>query len=497
MTFEGKRACVIGAGFGGLALAIRLQAAGLATTLVEARDKPGGCAYFWQKDGFTFDAGPTAIVDPGCLRELWEITGHSMADDVELMPVTPHYRLSWPDGTSFDQSDDAPALRRQIVRLAPGDLGGYEAFLAHSAECAREHGERLGAQRFFDFTAMARAVPALVKQRAWRSAYDTAARFVENEKVRQALSIHTLLVGGNPLAPGSVFALMHRPETSGGVWWVRGGINRLAAAMLRHFERLGGTVRLGEAAVAIETSGTRVTEVETASGWRERFQAVASNGDLMRTYRDLLSGSARGQQMARRLARKRFSPSLFVVHFGIEGNWPGIPHHTVLFGPRYQGLLEDIFDHGVLPADLSIYLHHPTVTDPSLAPEGMSTFYALIPVPHLGKLTVDWAQIGPVLEARVLAEIERRLIPDLSDRIVTRFHYTPRDFAGDMGAHLGSAFGPEPVLTQSAWFRCPRRDDVISNLYLVGAGTHPGAGIPGVIAGAKATAAIMLEDLAS
>jgi phytoene desaturase len=201
--------------------------------------------------------------------------------------------------------------------------------------------------------------------------------------------------------------------------------------------------------------------------------------------------------MARRLARKRFSPSLFAVHFGIEGNWPGIPHHTVLFGPRYKGLLEDIFEHGVLPADLSIYLHHPTVTDPSLAPEGMSTFYALVPVPHLGKLTIDWAQVGPALEARVLAEVERRLIPDLSDRIVTRFHYTPRDFASDLGAHLGSAFGMEPILTQSAWFRARKRDDVISNLYLVGAGTHPGAGIPGVVAGSKTTASLMLEDLAA
>jgi phytoene desaturase len=497
MTVEGKRACVIGAGFGGLALAIRLQAAGVPTTLVEARDKPGGCAYAWQKDGFTFDAGPTAIVDPAGLRELWEITGHSMAADVELMPVTPFYRLSWPDGTSFDYSNDEAALRRQIVRLAPGDIGGYEAFLAYSAETDREGSQRLGAQRFLDFTSMVRTVPALVKQRAWRSAYDTAARFVENEKLRQMLSAHALLVGGNPLTASGIYALMHRLEKDGGVWWVRGGINRLAAAMLRHFERLGGEARLGDAVTALWTSGTRITEVETRKGWRARFHAVASNADLVHTYRDLLVDSARGRQMARRLARKRFSPSLFAVHFGIEGNWPGIPHHTVLFGPRYKGLLEDIFEHGVLPADLSIYLHHPTVTDPSLAPEGMSTFYALVPVPHLGKLTIDWAQVGPALEARVLAEVERRLIPDLSDRIVTRFHYTPRDFASDLGAHLGSAFGMEPILTQSAWFRARKRDDVISNLYLVGAGTHPGAGIPGVVAGSKTTASLMLEDLAA
>ena len=200
--------------------------------------------------------------------------------------------------------------------------------------------------------------------------------------------------------------------------------------------------------------------------------------------------------MGRRLAKKRFSPSLFVVHFGIEGSWPGIPHHMILFGPRYQGLLDDIYDRGVLPADFSIYLHHPTVTDPSMAPDGMSTFYALVPVAHMGKLAIDWEQVAPLLEERVLAEVGRRLIPDLADRIVTKFHYTPRDFALDLSAHLGSAFSLEPILTQSAWFRGHNRDDVISNFYLVGAGTHPGAGIPGVVASAKATAGLILEDLA-
>ncbi len=280
------------------------------------------------------------------------------------------------------------------------------------------------------------------------------------------------------------------------MWWARGGTNRLVAGMLRQFERLGGEVRLHDPVVRIEATATRVSEVETCSGWRSRFDAVASNADVVHTYRDLLGTNPRGQTMARRLAAKRFSPSLFVVHFGIEGSWPGIPHHMILFGPRYEGLLADIYDHGVLPADFSIYLHHPTVTDPSMAPAGKSTFYALVPVAHMGKLTIDWEQVGPLLEQRVLAEVERRLIPDLSDRIVTKFHYAPRDFALDLSAHLGSAFSLEPLLTQSAWLRCHNRDDVIGNLYLVGAGTHPGAGIPGVVGSAKATAGLMLGDLA-
>jgi phytoene desaturase len=247
--------------------------------------------------------------------------------------------------------------------------------------------------------------------------------------------------------------------------------------------------------VQVHTLGTRAGEVETKSGRRERFNAVASNADVVHTYRDLLAASPRGSQTARKLAKKRFGPGMFVVHFGIEGSWPGIPHHTVLFGPRYEGLLTDIYDHGVLPRDLAIYLHHPTVTDPSMAPPGKSTFYALIPVAHMGKLAIDWEQVGPVLERRVLDEVGRRLIPDIHDRIVTSFHYAPRDFGLDLNAHLGSAFSLEPILTQSAYFRGHNRDDAIRNFYLVGAGTHPGAGIPGVVGSAKATAGLMLKDL--
>jgi phytoene desaturase len=247
--------------------------------------------------------------------------------------------------------------------------------------------------------------------------------------------------------------------------------------------------------VQIHTLGDRASEVETASGWRERFDAVASNGDIMHTYRDLLSGNPRGPQYARKLARMRFSPSLFVVHFGVEGTWPGIPHHMILFGPRYKELVQDIYEHGVLPRDFSIYLHHPTVTDPSMAPAGKSTFYALVPVANMRKLPIDWEQIGPMLEKRVLDEVGRRLIPDIHDRIVTKFHYTPRDFSLDLSAYTGSAFSLEPILTQSAWFRGHNRDDQLKNMYLVGAGTHPGAGIPGVVGSAKATARLMLEDL--
>lgn len=489
-----KSAAIIGAGFGGLALAIRLQSAGIATTIVEARDKPGGRAYVWEKDGHVFDAGPTVITDPACLRALWALTGADMAADVTLLPVSPFYRLSWPDGTIFDYSNDDAALERQIAALRPEDIAGYRRFLAYSAGVYREGYEKLGAVPFLDFASMLRAAPSLARYQAWRSVYGIVSAYVRDERLRQALSFHTLLVGGNPMTTSAIYALIHKLERDGGVWFAKGGTNALVRGMVRHFERLGGTLRLGDAVAAIEVADGRAVAVRTLSGWRERFDAIASNGDVVHSY-GLIEGDARGSAVVRRLKRKRFSPSLFVVHLGLKGSYPEIRHHNILFGPRYQGLLADIYEKGVLAGDPSLYLHHPTATDPAMAPPGHATFYALAPVPHLGKLDIDWAVEGPGYRDQLLEIVEQRLIPGLRANLTTCFHYTPQDFADDLGAHLGSAFSLEPILTQSAWFRVHNRDDAIPNLYFVGAGTHPGAGIPGVVGSARATAGLMIDDL--
>ena len=489
-----KRAVVAGAGIGGLALAIRLQAAGVDTVVLEARDKPGGRAYFWEKDGFTFDAGPTVITAPEALRELWQLSGHDMAADVKLKPVTPFYRLSWPDGTRFDYSNDDHQLAAEIARFEPQDVAGYGRFLEYAAGVYEEGYVKLGHVAFQDVMSMVRAAPALAKYGAWRSVYAKVASFIRNEKLRQAFSFHTLLVGGNPMTASAIYALIHQLERQSGVWWAEGGTNRLVAGMVRHFERLGGTLRLGDPVTGIDTLGDLVTGVRTAGGLELQVDALACNADVVHGYRDLLKGSRSSQRAAQALVRKRFSPSLFLVHFGVRGTFPEIAHHSVLFGPRYQGLLADIFDHGVLSEDFSLYLHHPSASDPTMAPAGHSTFYALCPVPHLGKFPADWSEVAPILEERILAEIQRRLIPDLGNRILTKFSYAPPDFRDDLGAHLGSAFSLEPILTQSAWFRTHNRDDAIHNLFFVGAGTHPGAGIPGVVGSAKATAALMLGD---
>ncbi|PKP87073.1 MAG: phytoene desaturase [Alphaproteobacteria bacterium HGW-Alphaproteobacteria-17] len=489
-----RTAIVIGAGFGGLALAIRLQSAGVATTIVEARDKAGGRGYHWQRQGFTFDAGPTVITDPPCLQELWALSGQDMAADVTLDPVMPFYRLNWPDGTNFDYSNDEAALNAEIAKLNPADVAGYEKFLTYSKGVYEEGYVKLGSAAFLDFASMIKAAPALMKYQAWRSVYSIVSSYVQDERLRQALSFHTLLVGGNPMSTSSIYALIHTIEKEGGVWFARGGTNKLVAGMVALFERLGGTLRLADPVTRIETQGDRATAVQTASGWRGAADMIASNGDMMHNYAALLSDHPRGKKAAKSLARKRWSPSLFVVHFGVKGDYPDIAHHSILFGPRYKGLLDDIYKNGVVPDDFSLYLHHPTATDKAMAPDGYATFYVLAPVAHLGKAQVDWdGAFGQQFADAILDEVEARVLPGLKANLATSFHYTPADFGRDLSAHLGSAFSLEPVLWQSAWFRAHNRDDVISNLYFVGAGTHPGAGIPGVVGSAKATAKLMLE----
>lgn len=487
-----RTAIVIGAGFGGLALAIRLQSAGVATTIVEARDKPGGRAYHWKRDGFTFDAGPTVITDPPCLRELWALSGRDMAADVDLVPVTPFYRLNWPDGTNFDYSNDEAALCAEIAKLNPADIAGYDRFLDYSKGVYEQGYVKLGAVAFLDFASMIRAAPALMKYQAWRSVYSIVSSYVRDERLRQALSFHTLLVGGNPMTTSSIYALIHTIEKDGGVWFARGGTNALVGGMVDLFQRLGGELRLADPVTSIATKGNRVTSVTTQSGWHADADMIACNSDLMHSYEDLLD-HPRGAKVAKSLSRKRWSPSLFVVHFGAKGDYPDIAHHSILFGPRYKGLLSDIYG-GKVPEDFSLYLHHPSITDPGMAPPGHSTFYALAPVAHLGKTQPDWdGAFGERFADAIIDEVERRVAPGLRANLVTRFHYTPTDFGRDLSAHLGSAFSLEPVLWQSAYFRAHNRDDKLPNLYFVGAGTHPGAGIPGVVGSAKATAALMLE----
>ena len=488
------RVAVVGSGFGGLAAAIRLQAAGVRTVLFEARDKPGGRAYVYEDAGFVFDAGPTVITAPHALDELFEVAGRRRADYVEFLPVRPFYRLFWEDGTSFDY-EGGESMLAQIRALSPEDLRGYERFVDYTRRVFQKGYVELAAEPFLRFTDMVRVAPSLAWLRADRSVYSTVSRFVKNEHLRQALSFHSLLVGGNPFETSSIYTLIHYLEREWGVFFPRGGTGALVRALVTLFTELGGELRLSTPVAHIEVDDQARPRhlVTSRHAEREAFDAVVSNADLHHTYARLYSGHPAAAPMQRRLEASEWSMSLFVLYFGTDHHYP-IAHHNVLFGPRYRELLAEIFHGSELPPDFSLYLHAPTASDPSLAPPGAGAYYVLAPVPHLHHANLDWDALGPAYADKILASLER-LMPNLRQHVVVRRFITPLHFERELGAFAGSAFSLAPLLSQSAWFRPHNRDDRIPGLYLVGAGTHPGAGVPGVVASAKATARLVLEDL--
>ncbi len=495
MLTSKTRAAVIGSGFGGLAAAIRLQAAGFKTVIFEKRDQPGGRAYVYRDHGFTFDAGPTVITAPHCLEELFAVAGRSMQDYVELMPVKPFYRLLWDDGYQFDYSDDDDALEKQIRAKSPADWAGYQKFLKYSQEVFHEGYEKLVHVPFLSLSSMVAVAPQLIRLEAYRSVYSIVAKHISDPHLRQLFSFHSLLVGGNPFTTTSIYTLIHCLERKWGVYFPKGGTGQLVLALVKLFQELGGEIRYDAEISRIVTRDGAVAGLQTQTGREEHFDLAVSNADVVHTYDRLLKDEPRVATMRRKLGRKKYSMSLFLIYFGTNRKYPNLQHHNVVFGPRYRELLGDVFERGRLADDFSLYLHAPTRSDPSLAPPDCEAFYVLSPVPHLGKLSIDWQVEGPRYAAKILNYLEQRYMPGLTASIVTQRIFTPADFKSELNAHHGSAFSLEPRLMQSAYFRVHNRDRNIRGLYFVGAGTHPGAGIPGVVNSGKATANLILEDM--
>jgi len=500
----GRRAAVIGSGFGGLAAAIRLQSLGFQTTIYEQRDKPGGRAYVYEQDGFHFDGGPTVITAPHCLEELFALSGRRMEDYVTLLPVKPFYRLRWHDGAEFDYVGNEQELLEQIQRIEPSDVEGYRRFAQYTRQVFQRGYVELGAVPFLRFSDMIRVAPQLMKLRADRSVHRTVSRFIKNEKLRQAFSFHSLLVGGNPLETSAIYTLIHWIEREWGVFFPKGGTGALVQGLVRLFEELGGRLLLNSPVERIElveaasakSGGKGPRRLHRVSALEQKtadFDLVVSNADIHHTYAKLYRATPAADKRRKRLEKMEWSMSLFVLYFGTNRRFPDLAHHTILFGPRFEGLLRDIFHGKELPPDFSLYLHAPSVTDPTIAPPSCEAFYVLSPVPHLGQAEIDWAKMARPYGDSILSALDD-YIPGLKASVVTRREFTPLDFRSELNAFHGSAFSVAPKLTQSAWFRPHNRDPNIPGLYIVGGGTHPGAGVPGVVNTAKATVGVIAQD---
>lgn len=476
-------AVVIGSGFGGLAAAIRLGARGYRVTVLEALDQPGGRARVFRQDGFTFDAGPTIVTAPHLFEELWALCGRRMEDDVRLTALDPFYRLIFDDGSSLDCCGDEKKMRARIAAFAPGDAAGYEAFMRDAEAIYGVGFERLADVPFGTLVDMLKALPAMARLRADRSVYGLAARHVRDERLRTALSFHPLFIGGNPFATTAIYALVIHLERKFGVHFAQGGTGALVAGLVKLLEGQGATLRYGAEVAEITVAHGAATGVRLADGEAIAADVVVSNADAAYTYGTLLKAQPRQRWTDAKLKRARYSMSVAVWYFGTRRRYDSVPHHSILFGPRYRGLVEDIFERKVLSRDFSLYLHRPTATDPALAPEGCDAFYALVPVPNLQGGT-DWATEAEPFRARIQRWLEATLLPGLGDSLASSRLMTPPDFRDELLSVHGAAFGLEPRLLQSAWFRPHNSSEEVDRLYLVGAGTHPGAGLPGVLSSA-------------
>lgn len=477
-------AIVIGAGFGGLAAAIRLTARGYRVTVVEKLEQAGGRASVFRQNGYTFDAGPTIVTAPFVFEELWKICGKQMSDYVDLRRMDPFYQIRFDDGDVFTCNDDADFMRSEIARFNPDDVAGYERFLKESETNYKVGFERMGERPFSRFTDILKYLPSLITHRADRSVYDHVAKHITHEKLRAALSFHPLFVGGNPMRVTSIYSLIAYLEREWGVHYVMGGTGALVNAMVKLMKQEGGSLLLNSPVEKILLKQGRAAGVRLEGGREIASDIVVSNADALWGYENLLPDHKPKRWTERKRKNVNFSMSLFVWYFGTRRKYPDVGHHTILMGPRYQGLLKDIFDRKVLADDFSLYLHRPSATDPDVAPAGGDAFYVLAPVPHL-ESGVDWNTMAEPYRKKIEAYLAKTVMPGFGDDIAASMVMTPLDFKSRLNAPHGAAFGPEPLFSQSAWFRPHNVSEEVEGLYLVGAGTHPGAGLPGVVTSAK------------
>ncbi|QFS84743.1 Phytoene desaturase (neurosporene-forming) [Roseivivax sp. THAF40] len=491
----GPHAVVIGAGLGGLASAMRLGAMGYRVTVMDRLDVPGGRGSAIWKEGHRFDLGPTIVTVPQIFRELWAACGRKLEDYIDLRPLDPFYEIRWPDGSKFEASGDTERMVEEVRRLSPGDVAGYRKFLQDSEARYWFGFEDLGRRSMHRLRDLIAVLPTFARMRADRSVYAHAARRVRDERLRMALSFHPLFIGGDPFNVTSMYILVSHLEKEFGVYYAMGGVAEMARVMANIVSEQGGAVRMETEVDEILFDGDCATGVRLADGEEIRADLVVSNADAGWTYSKLMRNRPKKRWTDPKLDRSRWSMGLFVWYFGTKGTrdmWPDVGHHTILNGPRYKGLVKDIFINGKLSDDMSLYVHRPSVTDPSVAPDGDDTFYVLSPVPHLGHDNgVDWTTQREVYRKKVEQVLETQLLPGLAKHLGPEEILTPLEFKSRYNAPHGTGFSIEPRILQSAWFRPHNVSEEADGLFLTGAGTHPGAGLPGVISSAEVLAQLV------
>lgn len=479
-----KKIIVIGSGFGGMATALRLRAQGHDVTLLEKLDKPGGRAYVFEQDGYSFDAGPTVITAPWLIHELFELFGKRSEDYVRIVPVHPFYRIYFHDKSFFEYNNEPGFIEENIRKFNPADVEGYREFMKRTKPIFEKGFIELADKPFLTFGSMVKVLPDLLRLGSHRSVYSYVSKYISDPRLRMVFTFHPLLVGGNPFHTTSIYAMIHYLEKEWGVHYAMGGTGAVIRAFAKLFEEEGGTLRLNTEVDEILVNNRRATGVRLKDGTVLPADIVVSNADVAYTYLRMIKPEHRRKYSDAKVSRMRYSMSLFVVYFGTTRQYPDIAHHDIILSHRYRELLEDIFTNKILADDFSLYLHRPTATDPSMAPEGCDAFYALVPVPHNAS-GIDWDTEGPRFRDRIMDFLEKNYLPELKAHLGTIRHFAPNDFQHRLNSYLGSAFSVEPILTQSAWFRPHNRSEDIDNLYFTGAGTHPGAGLPGVLSSAK------------
>ena len=483
-------ALVIGSGFGGLAAAIRLAHHGYQVRVIEKLDAPGGRASVFKKDGFTFDAGPTIITAPFLLEELWDLCGEKFSDDVDLRLMDPFYRIRFDDGTHFDYTGNLTQMRQEVAKFASEDLVGFDQFLQEAEKCYKLGFEDLSSVAFDSLKDLLAAIPAMIRMKAWESIHTLVARYFKNPKLRQVMSFHPLLIGGNPFSVTAVYALINSLERRHGVFSAMGGTGSIIQGLVRLLRDQGVEIECNTEVKKIVVKNGQATGITTADGSFIAADIIISNADAAWTYQKLIDPEHRRVWTDQKVMNSKYSMSLFVWYVGIDRQYHDIPHHMILLGKRYKELLTDIFKRKILADDFSLYLHRPTATDLSLAPAGCDTFYVLSPVPNLDSGT-DWQAYGKTYRQKIADYLEATVMPGFQAHLKTSFCMTPQDFQDRLLSVKGAAFGFEPLLLQSAWFRPHNRSEDVRGLFMVGAGTHPGAGIPGVLSSAKALMSVV------